>query len=350
MATKLYNHIHNYLKENFQISIFEVMKLALYDKDFGYYSRKLPFGKEGDFITAPLVSQLFGEMIAANFANYCLENNINDICIIELGPGDGTLMADILNVFNKIANLIQNFQIILVENSEPLITKQKEKLSKFQDIEISWCKTIEEIKTNKPVFLIANEFFDALPIHSLIKINNAWHEQVLKLENNNLTFSYNQEIAKFNNYLNDNYPQTKDGHIIEYNEIGLEIIKKLDALISDNKGMGIVIDYGYIINQKYTSTLQSLKKHQFVDVLENLGEADITIHVDFNELHQNITKCKKLPLLTQRQFLIGSGILTRAEILSNQNPNKTENIHSGLDRLISYDQMGSLFKVLMFYS
>ena len=268
-----------------------------------YYATRDPFGTKGDFTTAPEISQIFGEMIGIwAIMEWEKLKRPKNIAIMELGPGRGTLMADLLRAI-KLAPEFKP-EIHMVEFSPTLREMQKKTLAKHN---VKWHEEIPTLKMK--TLVIANEFFDALPIKQFTPEGERLiHE--------------------------------KDGQLyFNSNEVSIELcplVKPLMQQISASCAAGVIIDYGYF-TPKGANTLQAVKNHKYHNVLEDSGEADLTSHVNFAELAAN---CQKNPrLMTQREFLLAYGADVRAKILGKE---------QDLERLIAPHQMGELFKVLCF--
>ncbi len=327
-------------REDF-ITIDRFMEISLLDESHGYYRKKQPLGKEGDFITAPEISQLFGEMIGLFLVNWLTQNNISEFEIIELGSGKGTLMNDILLVLKKFPSFYKNTKIKIIDVNEILVGSQRE-LLESHDLQKEWFSSINEIKTKRPVIVLANEFFDALPLKQFIFEDGRWKQRVIKFDKD-FYFSSIATNKKF-----DGPPNPKQGDIREISPASISIAKEISKLINSNKGLSLIFDYGYF-KSAYGDSFQSLYKNKFNNVFENIGQADLTYHVDF-ELLEKTFKLSGLNcfLQTQRDFFISLGIQKRAEILAKDKDEDTrKNIETSLSRLISEDEMGVLFKCLI---
>jgi len=268
-----------------------------------YYSSRDPLGKDGDFTTAPEICQIFGEMIAVWAITKWQEIGApNEFALVELGAGRGTLMADLLRAAKVLPGF--NPQIHIVEISPILREKQREKLF---DINVQWHATTPILDI--PTIVIANEFFDALPIKQFI----GTEERKISAVNGELIFTH----------------PARD--IREISPVSEEIMHE----ISSNYAGGIIIDYGYITGTG--DTFQALKAHRHVGTLEHCGDADLTSHVNFSRLAEISTKpCK---ITTQGEFLLHYGGAIRAKKLGQE---------ADFARLASPEQMGELFKVLTF--
>jgi cyclopropane-fatty-acyl-phospholipid synthase len=340
------NKIINILKEKKSIPLDQFMNISLYDKKFGYYMKKNPFGKEGDFITAPLISNLFGEMIAI----WCVAfwehiGKPKKILLVELGPGDGSLCKDLLRIFRQFKNFYNSLEINLLEISDKLKTIQKLKINNRK---VKWIKKIKEINCG-PVIFLGNEFFDALPIKQIYKKKKLFFEKYVALSNNNKKIRFLNKKA--NNSLIRRIQKLNlisMGNTIEY---PLEAIKFLDAIakkINKFDGGLLTFDYGYT-TKKNQNTLQSVKKHKCTNIFSMPHHSDITSHLNFKLFHEILKKnnLNVEKITTQNEFLKKIGILERANILSKKMTFKEKaNMFYRLKRLMGYREMGSLFKVL----
>jgi len=340
------NKIINILKEKKSIPLDQFINISLYDKKFGYYMKKNPFGKEGDFITAPLISNLFGEMIAiwcVAFWEYI--GKPKKILLVELGPGDGSLCKDLLRTFRQFKNFYNSLEINLLEISDELKTIQKLKINNRK---VKWIKKIKEINCG-PVIFLGNEFFDALPIKQIYKKKKLFFEKYVALSNNNKKIRFLNKKA--NNSLIRRIQKLNlisMGNTIEY---PLEAIKFLDAIakkINKFDGGLLTFDYGYT-TKKNQNTLQSVKKHKCTNIFSMPHHSDITSHLNFKLFHEILKKnnLNVEKITTQNEFLKKIGILERANILSKKMTFKEKaNMFYRLKRLMGYREMGSLFKVL----
>ena len=337
------------IKKSGEIPLDKFIDLSLYNKKFGYYMKRNPFGKKGDFITAPNISRLFSEMIAiwiiSFWKNLGSPRNFN---LIELGAGNGEMMKVLLESFQNFPSFLESCNIIIHEKSPILIKIQKEKLSKSK---IIWVSQINKIKKNPSIF-IANEFFDAMPIKQFRKQRNIWYEKFVNLENYSKAsfIEKKTDIKKIEKKLNFKISQNQN--FIEYSEFGFDYLKNISNIIKKNTGGLLIIDYGYL-EKKMKNTLQAVSNHKFANILDNIGGVDITHNINF-ELFKKFTQ--KLGVLdnnlnSQKNFLIKMGIKERAEILSrNKNFSKKADIFYRLNRLIDEKQMGTLFKVMFIKS
>jgi len=255
------NKIINILKEKKSIPLDQFINISLYDKKFGYYMKKNPFGKEGDFITSPLISNLFGEMIAiwcVAFWEYI--GKPRKILLVELGPGDGSLCNDLLRTFRQFENFYNSLEINLLEISDKLKTIQKVKINNKK---VKWIKKIKEINCG-PVIFLGNEFFDALPIKQIYKKKKLFFEKYVALSNDNKKVKFLHKKA--NNSLIkriQNLNLISIGNTIEYPLVALSFLEAIAKKINKFDGGLLSFDYGYTI-KKNKNTLQSVKKHKYL--------------------------------------------------------------------------------------
>ena len=341
------NVISQIFKDKKSLPLNTFIDKALYNKKYGYYSKKNPIGARGDFITAPLISELFGEMVGiwciAFWEKLGKPRNIN---IVELGPGEGSLCMTLIKVFSRFKMFNDAFEIKLLEKSKFLRKKQEKKITSKK---VKWIKSIEEIKS-RPTIFIANEFFDALPIKQFVLKKDIWHERFVKYINEEKLIFHDKK-ANLNN-LNHlvRLGLTKKQKIIEFPVETIKYLKSISRIIKKQDGGMICFDYGYK-KIKMSNSLQSVKKHNYSKILSNVGNSDITHHINFN-LFSKIIKNLGLHLegiTEQGIFLQKMGIIHRANILTkNINFNVKADIYYRLKRLLDRNEMGQIFKVIFF--
>ena len=337
--------INKYFLKTKKIPLDEFIANALYDKNHGYYSKKIPFGKHGDFVTAPEISFLFSEMLAVWVVSLWEHLDKPKIFnIVELGPGSGRMSLTLIEVFKKFPNFFNSTNIFLYEKSKNLKKQQKKELFGKK---IKWINSFNNIKSG-PVIFLGNEFFDAIPIKQYKKVGNVLYEKYVKLENNSkikIFLKKNdlktlEKLKKFNLYNNHSF--------IEFPKKGFEELDVIVKTIKRLNGGLLLIDYGFL-KQKNINTLQSVKNHKKNMLFDYIGNADITSLVNF-DLLKNYFKRKKLNvnnIVTQEFFLKKMGILDRAEILSKKmNFQEKSETYYRLQRLLNPKQMGELFKVI----
>ena len=346
--TALNNILKQQIHTEGSLSIAQFMAEALGNPQHGYYQKSNPFGQEGDFITAPEISQVFGELIGIWCAASWQQMGSPDCALIEMGPGRGTLMRDLLRGTRHIPGFHQHIDVHLVENSPYLAAIQKDSVHIYNDVMVSWHEDVLHLP-QKPLLFVANELWDALPIYQYIKTDKGWCERRVALDaDDNLTFIHVKLDERSSRALTEKYPDAPLQAVVESCPAGLNIIKTIAQHIKTWGGVGLVIDYGYQ-ESPWETTLQAVKSHQYHSVLEDIGEADITAHVDFGAL-KNAAEQEGVQVhgaISQSRFLQSLGIEERARILlKNADKAQQADILSRIERLVHPDQMGELFKVM----
>lgn len=339
------------IASNGPMPISKFMSYALSAHKDSYYKIQNPVGKIGDFITAPEISQLFGEIIGMWCVNYWyLINKPKKIKLIELGPGKGTLISDLLRVTKHIIGFHDAVEICLVEINHTLITEQKKNIIHNN---IRWFDSYDDIPQDCVSIIIANEFFDALPIEQYVKRDDKWHINMVNIhhELEQLCITKHPIEDNVREFLATKYKHVYEGGIIEIHDAGSIMIKKISQNIQKTGGIMLIIDYGYTEHHSRTfiSTLQSIKSHKFNPIFENIGSSDLTAHVNFSTLLETaeIYGAKTYGTISQRNFLKNMQIDSRKDILlANASVEQKKNILSGYDRLTNNKKMGDLFKVI----
>jgi len=333
-----------------------LMQEVLQSNPTSYYKQVKSLANEGDFITAPEVSQLFGEIIGL----WCIKEWQRIGCpkslsLVELGPGRGLLMRDLLRTAKLVPEFYKALSIELIEINENFIAHQKSNLQNI-DLPIKHRSFIEDIP-KKPTIIVANEFFDAMPIKQYIKVKELWYERIFVVQPVDGRIKYDKISVnkQLQEYLLRTHVEAKDGAVLEESYKSIEIIKFIAEHIKKLSGSCLIIDYGYDLapsnrtRHQYNPTLQAVKNHKYCPILENLGEADLSAHVDFYAL-KTVAKNSSMNVIdtiSQRDFLIENGILLRKQTLQDKlNDEQAQIIEKQVERLISPKQMGTLFKVL----
>lgn len=344
---KLERRITRQIAATGPISVADYMAMCLFDREAGYYTTREPFGKDGDFITAPEVSQMFGELVGV----WCVSawqalGSPSEFVLCEIGPGRGTLMNDLIRAAGKIApDFIAAAKIHMVEISERLTQIQQTTLGEHKN-SIEWQKQFSDVASG-PLILVANELFDAIPSRQYVKTNGRFVERMIALDaEQNLAFasgsgSIEQTLLP---PANDIAPE---GSIFEIAPARSALMQEIAARIHRERGAALLFDYGHL-QQGFGDTLQALSQHSSVDVLHIPGAADLTTHVDFYSLAQaaRAEGCKT-SAMTQGEFLIAMGLLDRAGALGQgKSAAFQDQIRADVERLAGPDQMGTLFKVL----
>ena len=339
------NKLINVLKEKKTIPLDQFIDITLYDKKFGYYMKKNPFGKEGDFITSPLISNLFGEMVAIwciSFWEYL--GKPKKISIIELGSGDGSLCSTLLKTFEKFKTFNKCLEIKLLEKSPFLKKIQKEKI---KGNKVKWIEKVDQINSG-PIIFIANEFFDALPIKQIFKNKEKFFEKHVTLtRNEKIKFLYKKANPILIEKIKNNNLNANNG-LIEYPLDAINYLKIIAKKINKFNGGLLCFDYGYL-KKKNKSSLQSVMKHKYINIFSSPGGSDITSHINY-ELFSNILNTNGLnvqKIVTQNEFLQKVGIIERANILSKKmNFKDKSKMFFKLKKLLHNDEMGNIFKVM----
>ncbi len=318
----------------------EYMALCLAHPEHGYYHSRDPLGRGGDFTTAPEISQMFGELIGLWLAQAWTDRGSPaPFALVELGPGRGTLMADALRAAARVPGFVEAAELWLVETSPALRKKQWEALGKYQP---KWADRLEEVPA-MPLFAVANEFFDALPIRQFEIRSGALHERMVGVEDGALTLGLSPAIG--DEPLPDH---AEDGTVVETCPAGRTIAAEIGARLAREGGAALIIDYGHDTNAPRGDTLQAVKDHAYADVLAQPGEADLTAHVDFRTLSRVSEEAGATgwSVRSQGALLDWLGIRLRAAMLAKAAPEREDEITAALDRLTEPEQMGTLFKAL----
>lgn len=326
------------------ISVAQFMNIALHDPAHGYYARRDPIGTGGDFTTAPEINQMFGELLGAWIVQVWREQGApSPARLVELGPGHGTLMADVLRTAKLDPKFLSSIEITLVETSPGLQKTQAEKLEGAPAV-VQWTERFDDSLADRPLFVLANEFFDALPIRQFVQTERGWCERMVGLDQQrNLAFA----LAPLSRKLN--IPgRSRSGDIYEVSPTGEAIVEQIAAAVAQRGGAMLIVDYGYGTNSGFGETLQAIAGHKFASVLQNPGEADLSSHVDFAALTRAAERAsaKTYGPVAQGALLKALGISQRAGRLARHNAEHADSIAAAVKRLTSPEQMGTLFKAL----
>lgn len=321
----------------------DYMSTCLLHPTKGYYTTRSPFGAQGDFITAPEISQMFGELVGLSLAQCWLDQGSpTPFTLAELGPGRGTLLADILRATKGVPGFGAAMQVVLVEASPALRTVQRDTLAGYAVTHIDAASALPE----QPLFLIANEFFDALPIRQFIRDGAQWRERQVGIEGNALCFGLGPALPQPG--LRDRIKDTKDGDLIETATGIAATLAPIVDRINRLGGAGLIIDYGDW--RTLGDTLQAVQNHQSVDVLAAPGQSDLTAHVDFETLCLAAAPCAHSRVTPQGVFLERLGIAERAQKLATALTGPARDTHIAAHRRLTHpSEMGNLFKVLGLY-
>ncbi|MGJ5201645.1 class I SAM-dependent methyltransferase [Bradyrhizobium sp. HKCCYLRH1030] len=347
-TSPLHTEIKRLIKASGPMPVWRYMELCLMHPEHGYYISRDPLGREGDFTTAPEVSQMFGELLGLWAASiWKATGSPQQFRLIELGPGRGTMMSDALRALRVLPPLYQTISVHLVEVNPVLREKQKATLTGLRNV--NWHESFDEVPEG-PSVIFANEYFDVLPIHQMIRRETGWHERVVELdEEENFVYGAAADPTPgFELLLPPLVRAAPAGAIFEWrpNMEMMAIAKR----IRDQRGAAVIIDYGHV-RSDVGDTFQAIARHSFADPLKTPGLADITAHVDFDALARaaEAVGARVHGPVTQGEFLQRLGIETRAlTLMQKASPEVSQDIASGLKRLTGGGRggMGSLFKVL----
>lgn len=332
----------------------DVMATALTHPRLGYYATRDPFGAAGDFITAPEISQMFGELIGLWAAIMWQAMGAPDrLTLVELGPGRGTLMADALRAARVVPGFPDSVQVHLVEASSTLRALQDKALAR-SGVRPKWHDTVGTLP-DLPMILIANEFFDALPIQQLVRRKRRWHERQIGLNaaGDALAWTEAPGPSPLEILIDPAVARAAgEAEIVEVCPSGLSIARSLGERLATWPGACLVIDYGYATPAAGDS-LQALRGHRFADILSTLGSADLTAHVDFSTLSRAAVEggARAHGPVAQGSLLQALGIDARAEALRRAaSPEQADAIAAAQHRLIDPSEMGTLFKAVAWTS
>lgn len=323
------------------LSLADYMTECLLHPLHGYYTTQQPFGTEGDFTTAPEISQMFGELLGLCLAQTWLDQGAPaPFVLAELGPGRGTLMADILRATRSVPGFHAAMQVWLVEASPKLRAVQAETLQNHAPV---WVDRVQDLPA-LPLFLVANEFFDALPIRQFQRAGRGWRERLVGLSEPTLTLGLGPIVPIAG--LSDRLADTTEGQIVELCPAAPAIMAEIGSRLA-HTGAALIIDYGGW--QSLGDTFQALQAHATVDPFAAPGQADLTAHVDFAALAAAAAPAAHT-YTTQGALLAALGIAQRSAVLAQNLSGAALQSHlAATRRLTAPEEMGTLFKVLALY-
>jgi len=339
-VTPLESRIRALIEANGPITVAQYMAHCLGDPEHGYYTTRDPFGAGGDFVTAPEVSQMFGEIVGAWLVHaWRLCGAPSPIRLVELGPGRGALMADVFRVARRASDFLDAISVHLVETSPVLAARQAETLTQ-RGTGIQWHASFADIPPG-PLLLIANEFFDALPIRQFVRVEGSWRERVVGLVDDRLAFGIGPGRL-------DDGPDAPGGSVLETSPTGEALAATIARRVVDEGGAALLIDYGYA-DTTPGDTLQAVRGHAYADPLARPGQADLSAHVDFAALGRSARSegAAVHGPMTQGAFLLSLGLLERAGRLGADSDGATrDGLLAATQRLAGQAGMGMLFKAL----
>ena len=339
--SELADHLRRRIALEGPLTVAEYMRECLVNPRHGYYMSGDPFGRGGDFTTAPEISQMFGELTGLWCAVVWRQMGSPAVFrLVELGPGRGTMMADALRAAAAVAGFIEAADLHLVELSPALRQAQSAALQSHAP---DWHDDLNGVPEG-PAILIANEFFDALPIHQFERTGDGWNERRIGLDDDG-AFRF---VAVPGPTWEAASAVARPGEIVEVCPAAAGVVRAIAGRLAADGGAALIIDYGYAAGQA-GDTLQAVRDHAFHDILSRPGEADLTAHVDFAALAEAAAGqgAAVYGPVGQGEFLEGLGISARAEtLLKAARPEQAEAIRSSHHRLVNAEAMGRLFKVL----
>ena len=339
MTTELGRLIARRIALTGPITIADYMAEALGHPALGYYRRAMPLGAAGDFTTAPDVSQMFGEMLGAWLAErWQAMGQPAPVRLVELGPGRGTLMADALRATRNVPGFHAAIDLHLVDINRTLKEQQARALAAYRP---AWHERFDDVPPG-PLLLIANEFFDALPVRQFHRTSGGWAERMVgrAVDSDALVFALAPGATPFARYL----PEAASGAEAEICESGRVLAAAIGARVRRDGGWALIVDYGY--DTGHGASLQAVRGHRGSDVLDRPGETDLSAHVDFAAL-ATAAQARCFGPTGQGDFLRRVGIVSRADTLrAHASDDQRHALDAALARLIAPDQMGTLFRVL----
>ena len=380
-SSPLQSEIKKLITSSGPMPVWRYMELCLTHPEHGYYISRDPLGREGDFTTAPEVSQMFGELLGLWIVQCWRDQGApKSARLVELGPGRGTLMADALRAARMVPEFLASVEIVMVEASPALREIQREKLSKIvrmappphpalspdggegkpSRISLSpsggegrgegaaarWVDHFDETLCDRPLFLIANEFFDALPIRQFVKTPRGWCERMVTAdESGKLAFALAPIASMID--IPAARGEAQDGAVYEISPASAALVQEIARVIAAQGGAALIVDYAHE-GIGFGETLQAVAQHKFTGILDAPGEADLSAHVDFAALAQaaRASGAKAFGPINQGALLEALGLRERAAQLAQKNPGEAQTIESAVARLTNPAQMGTLFKTL----
>ena len=329
------------------MTVAQFMAACLHDPAEGYYATRPRLGADGDFLTAPMVSQMFGELIGLWSAEvWARLGRPERVSWVEIGPGDGGLIGDAIRAAAKAApGFLKAAALYLIEPSAPLKARQHERLM-AAPLHPHWIDRLDEVPADQPLILFANEVLDCLPPHQFVRSEQGWAERMVGLgEDGELAFGLAARP------LDRVMPDAAPGSVLEVCPAQEALGAEIGELVARVGGAALLVDYGRA-EPGFGDTLQALSGHRKVGPLEAPGEADLTVHADFPAVlaAARDAGAETAPVLGQGEFLRRLGIEARAEVLARSRPDKAAVIARQLARVIAPDQMGELFKAACIHS
>lgn len=348
--------IRGLIQHNGPIPVDQFINVALFFQNNGYYAENVDIGAHGDFVTAPVISSIFGEVIALYICDRILSHKMEGpITIIECGAGKGTMLLDIIRTLKKLKSLdvvSMLSKIVILEISQKLTAIQADTL-KDCGVKVEWCKNILDINIDGHPIFIANEFLDAIPIKQYVFLNGLWYQRCIGIESGTHNFIFTQgskrmDLVRYTQLIG--LEDISHGKVIEIPDHGLSIFKSICSLVKSNSGCGLFIDYGYD-HYQLGSTIQAIRKHHIVDIFLDVGSSDISHMVQF-PLFLDAAQSLGLGtnLMKQKDFLDMYFINERlgsATTLVSSDRERLSNLKLSTARLQNTDMMGTMFHAMM---
>ncbi|MFZ1070986.1 MAG: SAM-dependent methyltransferase [Methyloceanibacter sp.] len=339
--------LHARIAENGPLSVEAFMQACLSDAASGAYASRQPIGGAGDFITAPEISQIFGELIGVwSVSVWRSMGAPRAVTVAELGPGRGTLMADALRAWRAEPTFLDAASVALIETSPVMVAAQRSALREAR-VPVSWYATLDELPDG-PLIVLANEFIDALPIRQFIYRDGTWRERLIASDGSGgFCFTEGNRLA-LGDQASDLPDEAPDGSILEMRPAARTLLYELARRASVALLAVLIIDYGHD-EAGFGDTLQAVRGHRFAATLADPGSADLSAHVDFADLKRRASALGLKPYgpMPQGEFLLKLGLGERRNrLLQRATPAQAEAIASGASRLVDPKQMGILFKAL----
>lgn len=331
------------IKAHGPMPLSDYMAACLLHPDHGYYTGRDPFGAKGDFTTAPEISQMFGEMIGLWLAQcWMMQGRPDPFILAEAGPGRGTLMADALRATHAVSGFHDAMQVVLIEASPKLQAQQQATLAAYGP---NWLPSLSDLPDG-PLFFVANEFFDALPVRQFVRDPGGWRECQVGLVKDALTLGLSEPapVAHLDHRLQD----TSNGDVVELCQPAQIVMADLAQRLAQNGGVGLILDYGGWHSRG--DTVQAVRNHESEDILANPGQADLTAHVDFEALANAAKHVAVTEMVPQGVFLERLGITARAQALARNLTGAELDSHVAAHRRLTHpDEMGNLFKAMALF-
>ncbi len=345
MPASLAEKLQRMIANDGPLTIAAYMQLCMNDPDFGYYRNHNPLGRDGDFTTAPEISQIFGELLGAwALAAWNQLGAPNRFQLVEIGPGRGTMMADMLRVAGTLPPFLDAASVALVETSPALRAVQKTTIGENSG-HVAWYDTLGEVP-DQPAILFANELFDVLAVHQYQFTDNGWSERMVGIDNAGNLAPGLRPVTLDPSMVPVLAGKPTPGAIYEHSPAREALMHDLALRLCRNGGAALIIDYGHS-QPGFGETLQAIKAHRFASVFADPGAVDLTAHVDFAALAKvaKTVGATVSPIMTQGEFLMRFGLRQRLEkLVAGKDRQTAEAVTKGAERLIAPEQMGTLFK------